>query len=397
MPRRPYDRSMERRAVLGALATAPVLAACAPKEPSPMISAENDPAASAAPIDVVRAAVPLGFPWETVDPFLFCVHHDDAYPAGNDHMGPAASLAGRTIGRDFEGKDGWRMYHGDVVPGFPQHPHRGFETVTVVRRGLVDHSDSLGATARYGRGDVQWLTAGHGIVHAEMFPLIDREGANLLELFQIWLNLPRSDKLAEPHFVMMWGDTIPKRLVRDGGGPAAEITVVAGRFGDLTPPSPPPKSWASRPGTDVAIWTIRMEPGARLTLPAAKPGTNRNLYFFRGGQLRVGGRVVPVRHRVELRPDAPALLEAVSAGAAAPPFAGAADAEILVLQGRPIGEPIAQHGPFVMTSMAEIQQAYADYRRTRFGGWPWPSDGPVHPRDGGRFARYPDGRIEKAT
>ena len=77
-------------------------------------------------------------------------------------MGPAASLAGRDIGKDFAGKDGWRMYHGDVVPGFPQHPHRGFETVTIVRRGLIDHSDSLGATARFGRGDVQWLTAGRG-------------------------------------------------------------------------------------------------------------------------------------------------------------------------------------------------------------------------------------------
>src|ERR1044071_5443282 len=93
---------------------------------------------------------PLGFPWETSDPFLFCVHHDDRYPAGNEAMGPAASLAGRDLGQDFGGKDGGRMYHGDVVPGFPQHPHRGFETVTLVRRGLIDHSDSLGATARFG-------------------------------------------------------------------------------------------------------------------------------------------------------------------------------------------------------------------------------------------------------
>ena len=83
----------------------------------------------------ILAVAPLGFPWETADPFLFCVHHDDAYPAGNERMGPAASLAGRNIGQDFEGKDGWRMYHGDVVPGFPQHPHRGFETVTIVRKG----------------------------------------------------------------------------------------------------------------------------------------------------------------------------------------------------------------------------------------------------------------------
>ena len=115
-------------------------------------------------------ALPSGTtPWPTRDPFLFCVHHFDAYPKGNDKFGPAASLAGRDIGRDFAGVDGWRMYHGDTVPGFPSHPHRGFETVTIVRQGLLDHSDSLGASARYVDGDVQWLTAGAGIQHAEMF------------------------------------------------------------------------------------------------------------------------------------------------------------------------------------------------------------------------------------
>lgn len=374
--------SMNRRTVLGTLATAPVLAACTRAEPSPISSDE----AALAARDVVRDAAPLGFPWKTPDPFLFCVHHDDAYPAGNEQMGPTASLAGRAIGSDFAGKDGWRMYHGDVVPGFPQHPHRGFETVTVVRRGLVDHADSLGAAARYGRGDVQWLTAGSGIVHAEMFPLVERGEPNPLELFQIWLNLPRVDKLTEPRFVMMWGDSIPKALVRDAAGKVTEVTVVAGRFGELRPPAPPPRSWAARAESEVAIWTLKMAPGARFTMPAVSPGTNRTLYFFRGSELRVGARVVPAAHRIELRDGVPALLEN-----------GADEAELLLLQGRPIGEPVAQHGPFVMNSGAEIQQAYADYRRTRFGGWPWPSDGPVHGREDGRFARHPDGRLEKAS
>src|SRR6188472_2961566 len=152
---------------------------------------------------IVRLA-PLGFPWPTRDPFLTCVHHVDHYPQGNDRLGPEASLAGRTLGQDFAGKDGWRMYHGSVVPGFPQHPHRGFETVTIVRRGLVDHSDSLGAAARYGGGDVQWLTAGGGIVHAEMFPLLKSEAPNPLELFQVWLNLPSTNKMVAPHFSMLW-------------------------------------------------------------------------------------------------------------------------------------------------------------------------------------------------
>ena len=139
--------------------------------------------------DSILQTVPLGNPpWPTVDPFLFCVHHVDSYPAGNDQLGPAASLAGRDLGQDFAGLDGWRMYHGTEVPGFPQHPHRGFETVTLARRGFIDHSDSLGATARFGRGDVQWMTAGAGVVHSEMFPLIDRDQPNPVELFQIWNN-----------------------------------------------------------------------------------------------------------------------------------------------------------------------------------------------------------------
>ena len=93
---------------------------------------------------------PLGFPWETADPFLFCVFHEDFYPKGDGEFGPEASLAGRNIGQDFVIKDGWRMYHGDKIPGFPVHPHRGFETVTVVRKGIVDHADSLGAAGRFG-------------------------------------------------------------------------------------------------------------------------------------------------------------------------------------------------------------------------------------------------------
>ena len=176
----------------------------------------------------ILETAPLGFQWPTLDPFLFCVHHDDAYPEGNDAFGPKASLAGRDLGQDFAGKDGWRMYHGEVVPGFPQHPHRGFETVTVTRQGLVDHADSLGAAARYGEGDVQWLTAGRGIQHAEMFPLLREGEPNPMELFQIWLNLPAADKMVPAHFSMLWADTIPRLVERDAAGRASEIAVVAG-------------------------------------------------------------------------------------------------------------------------------------------------------------------------
>jgi quercetin 2,3-dioxygenase len=335
--------------------------------------------------EIVLDVRALGFPWETADPFLFCAYHDDRYPAGNERLGPAVSLAGRELGQDFEGKDGWRMYHGETVPGFPAHPHRGFETVTIVRRGLIDHADSLGAAARFGGGDVQWLTAGQGIVHAEMFPLLDPGGPNPLELFQIWLNLPARDKLVEPYFSMLWNDAIPRHVATDEAGRTTQVTVVAGALGDARPPTPPPHSWAARSENGVAIWLISMQPGARWTLPPAGAGTSRTLYFFRGAGLRVAEQEIAPYHKVEIRPDREAALEA-----------GADGAEILLLQGRPIAEPVVQVGPFVMNTRAEIQQAFLDYQRTRFGGWPWPSEAPVQPRDAGRFARHADGRIERS-
>src|SRR5258708_2033417 len=150
--------------------------------------------------DTVLSVDALAFPWAAHDPFLFCVHHVDAYPAGNETLGPATPLEGRDLGSDFSRKDGWSMYHGLATPAFPPHPHRGFETVTIVRLGFIGHADSLGATARFGAGDVQWLTAGSGIVHSEMFPLPERTRPNPLELFQIWLNLPARSKLVRPHF-----------------------------------------------------------------------------------------------------------------------------------------------------------------------------------------------------
>jgi quercetin 2,3-dioxygenase len=334
-------------------------------------------------IDAVIEKVPLGFQWATVDPFLFCVHHLDRYPEANEHMGPNASLAARDIGMDFSGADGWRMYHGSTVPGFPQHPHRGFETVTYVRQGFVDHSDSLGATARFGPGDVQWLTAGKGIVHCEMFPLLDRDGPNPCELFQIWLNLPASDKMVDPYFTMLWSEDLPRVVTRDDDGRTTEVTVIAGEFAGMRPPPPPPDSWASRADSDLAIWHVVCEPHARFALPpAAGPDTVRTMYVFEGGA-HVGehdleastGAVLRAGERVELR-------------------AGPYGAEVLVLQARPIGEPVAQYGPFVMNDQAGIEQTFADYRTTGFGGWPWPTDDPVHARDAGRFAQHPDGRRE---
>ncbi|WP_042421635.1 pirin family protein [Comamonas granuli] len=324
---------------------------------------------------------PLGPLWPTLDPFLFCAHHDDAYPAGDGAYGPAAPLGGRQIGSDFSRQDGWSMYHGETVPGFPAHPHRGFETVTLVRKGLIDHADSLGAAARFGGGDVQWVTAGRGIQHSEMFPLLRTDGPNPLELFQVWLNLPAHQKMVAPHFTMLWNERIPRLAHRDDAGRLTTVTVVAGALpGAAEPLAPPPESWAAQPDADVAIWTLHLEPGARWVLPAARgQGTRRMLYYFVGAGLRVGPQDVAAHAALELVAGQDWMLENT----------GGTPVECLLLQGRPIAEPVAQYGPFVMNTQQEILQAMQDYRRTQFGGWPWPAGDPVHGGTARRFARYP--------
>lgn len=334
--------------------------------------------------DAIVEVFKLGSRWKTFDPFLFCVHHLDEYPEGNTELGPSKSLAGRPLGSDFAGIDGWRMYHGRVVPGFPRHPHRGFETVTITRRGFVDHSDSLGATARYGQGDVQWMTAGSGIMHAEMFPLLNQHQPNPAELFQIWLNLPRRDKFVRPHFAMFWKDSIPERSVIDSAGRSSQVRLVAGKLADSRAPAPPPNSWASQPRSEVAIWSVKMDAGAAFELPAASVGVTRTLYFFEGKELSLGGHRITAKSGVRMGRGALTVV------------AGSSKAEWLLLQGRPIDEPVVQRGPFVMNTEEEIRAAYADYRSTRFGGWRFDSDDPVHSREQGRFAVHADGRKERA-
>lgn len=326
---------------------------------------------------------PLGFPWETQDPFLFCVHHMDAYPTGNQDLGPDASLAGRNIGQDFVVKDGWRMYHGSKVPGFPSHPHRGFETVSIVQKGLIDHSDSLGAAARFGNGDVQWMTAGKGIQHSEMFPLLKQDDDNPLELFQIWLNLPRTGKFVDPYFLMLWNESIPLLEMEDKHGKKATIKVIAGNLGNKEAAPPPPDSWAAADNHDVAIWVITLDPDVKWSLPAASQGTNRSLYFFEGEGLQIGVETIPSYKGIELDATQQVLLEN-----------GPNQSRLLMLQGKPINEPVAQHGPFVMNTEAEIRQTMIDYQTTQFGGWPWPSREHVHPKEHGRFAKYADGTVE---
>ena len=326
---------------------------------------------------------PLGFQWETSDPFLFCVHHEDAFPNGNEQMGPDAKyLNGRHMGDDFIIKDGFRMYHGKSVPGFPGHPHRGFETITVVRKGIVDHADSMGAAGRYGNGDVQWMTAGKGVQHSEMFPLVHADKENTMELFQIWLNLPKRNKMVEPHFKMFWRESIPNQVNIDSSNKKTTIEVIAGKIENAEAPAPPPNSWAADSVNEVAVWNIKMEAGATFILPKASLGTNRTIYFYEGTEIIVAGTIIKNYNAIELKADLEVEIKA------------AEETSILMLQGKPIGEPVMQYGPFVMNTKQEINSAFEDYHKTQFGGWPWPKYDQVHEREKTRFAKYADGKLE---
>jgi quercetin 2,3-dioxygenase len=335
---------------------------------------------------LIKSVKPMGFTWETLDPFLFCAHHEDFYPKGNANMEPQATMDGRHLGDDFIIKDGFRMYHGKKVPGFPGHPHRGFETITIVRKGLVDHSDSLGASGRYGDGDVQWMTAGKGVQHAEMFPLIHQDKENTLELFQVWLNLPAKDKMTEPHFKMLWGSSIPNIVTKDANNKACTTELIAGTFNNKQAPPPPPGSWAAEAKNEILILNILMEPNASITIPKASTGINRVVYFYEGQTIQIDGTTINNYNQIEVEASQNLTINN-----------GNTESSILILQGKPIGEQVMQYGPFVMNTKEEIQQAFADYHATQFGGWPWPRFDNVHDAKAPRFAKHADGTYEKGV
>jgi redox-sensitive bicupin YhaK (pirin superfamily) len=328
--------------------------------------------------NVIQQIFPLGFPWQTQDPFLFCVYHLDHYPKGNDNMGPDPELLqGRTLGNDFTIKDGWRMYHGSTIPGFPYHPHRGFETITIVNKGYCDHSDSLGAAGRFGDGDVQWMTAGRGVQHSEMFPLLNTDSENPLELFQIWLNLPKADKFVDPHFKMLWHEDIP--IVKKKN---AQIKIIAGTYNGIEANDPAPDSWAAKSENEVAIWNIHIEANTEYKLPRATSEVTRSLYFYEGETIEMEANTIKPNFGIALDPSKEVTIKV-----------GNEKAHLLMLQGKAIDEPIAKHGPFVMNTQEEIRQAMKEYGLTQFGGWPWPYPDNVHDKSKGRFAQYPDGTL----
>lgn len=323
----------------------------------------------------------LEFRLEVMNPFIIAFHHIDNYPEGDGLMSPR-NIPRRGYGNgDFDPDADWRMYYGSTVPGFPVHPHRGFETITVMVDGVADHFDSKGAKGRYGKGDVQWMTAGEGVQHSEMFPLVHDDHDNRMELFQIWLNLPKNKKFAQPNYKMLWKESIPVLRELDDAGNKLKVKVIAGKYKDLVALDPLPASWAFDPNNRVNIFMVKLAPGAKFILPKQLASMNRMLYFYKGNSLNIEGQVLGSKSFAQLQPDVD--VEMVN---------GNDVAHVLVLEGVPIQEPVVAQGPFVMNSLSEIKDAIRAYQQTEFGGWPWDRPDPVNDKEVGRFASYDFGK-----
>ncbi len=182
---------------------------------------------------------------------------------------------------------------------------------------------------------------------------------------------------------MLWREDIPIVKVQDSQDKSVEIKIIAGDYFDTKAPKSAPNSWAGEKDNDVAIWIIKMMPGAQWELPKSNSGINRSLYFYKGKQLKINDYTIQNNHSVDLLADQTTVLKN-----------GNVESHLLLLQGRPINEPVAKQGPFVMNTPQEINEAILEFRETAFGGWPWPTYDHTHPRERGRFALHADGREE---
>jgi redox-sensitive bicupin YhaK (pirin superfamily) len=216
-------------------------------------------------------------------------------------------------------------------------------------------------------------------VHSEMFPLLNRDKQNPVRFFQIWLNLPSRSKFAKPAFKMFWANDVPKYKAEKA---SATVWVGNNYLGIESNNSPPPESWASDAANDVALVHITIQPGGKFTLPEAhEPTVNRSLFYIEGDAgMLVDGKPIGKKQSLTMDPTEEVVLEL--------PADAATAGEFLWMQGKPIEEPVAQYGPFVMNTAQEIKEAFRDYQTTQFGGWPWPRDDMVFPQDKGRFALF---------
>jgi quercetin 2,3-dioxygenase len=254
---------------------------------------------------------------EQIDPFIFLNHHGpQVYPARNRGL------------------------------PFGPHPHRGFETVTFILEGELAHLDSGGGESIIREGGIQWMTAGRGLVHAEISPESFKQQGGPLEILQLWVNLPSRFKMVDPNYIGLQKADIPA-IVEDDG--KVTVNLISG-------------SWNGRQAPiqsliDIHMVTLYLRPGGRVQAPVTL-GRNVFLYVVRGG-VKVGGEDADPFHLIELNDDGDAVdIEAVT------------DAVVLFGHAAPIGEPVVAHGPFVMNTREEIREAMVDYQSGKFGGLP---------------------------
>jgi redox-sensitive bicupin YhaK (pirin superfamily) len=231
--------------------------------------------------------------------------------------------------------------------GVGQHPHRGFETVTIVYRGEVSHRDSTGQGGTIGPGDVQWMTAGAGILHEEFHSEAFTRTGGMLQMIQLWVNLPGRHKMTAPRYQAILNSEIPAAPMANGAG---IVRVIAGQYEDAKGPA--------HTFTPMNVWDLRLAASASTTVPAPA-GWNTALIVL-NGQIKVNGeRVVQDGAMVVLSAQgSDCLVETLS------------DASVLLLSGEPIDEPVVGYGPFVMNTRSEIEQAIHDFNSGKFGEMP---------------------------
>ena len=227
-------------------------------------------------------------------------------------------------------------------PGVGPHPHRGFETVTIVYQGEIEHRDSAGHSGKIGAGDVQWMTAARGVVHDEFHSKEQSAKGGLVSMVQLWVNLPAKDKMSNPRYQTLLAADIPTVALGEDG----TLRVIAGEFAGHKGPA--------MTFSPVSVWDVRLNVGGATEIPFARG--HRSMIPVLDGEVRIGGRSFKAGDVVFLSEDGDAVaLEATR------------EAKLLVLTGEPINEPIAHYGPFVMNTQAELRQAVEDFRAGRMG------------------------------